>query len=222
MTASIDYIKERFDYFNRLIFAGRLPAVRIALTDASSFLGKCVSKMRRLPDGTAEHYDIEIRISTRHDLPPEVIDDTVIHEMIHYFIVVNGLKDTSSHGDIFKAIMRSINAAHGRHITISHRQRDVAGAAQPPTDSRRKWHAIAVITFHDGHTGVKVLPRIAERIRSYYLQVRRSAGVCGVDLYLHDNPFFNRYPTSSALRYHELDAETIRQQLVGAKPLSDI
>ena len=41
--------------------------------------------------------------------------------MIHYFIAVNQLRDTSSHGRLFRREMARINADGNRHITISYR-----------------------------------------------------------------------------------------------------
>lgn len=138
MKSTIPYIEKKFDEFNQTIFRGRLPKLPIVLSDAATFLGKCECRRMTLPNGQIQYYDFLMRINTRFDLPEREIEDTIIHEMIHYFIFYHGLHDTSSHGEIFKAIMNSINTTHGRHITIRHS--GDSSTAEQATSTRRTWH----------------------------------------------------------------------------------
>lgn len=217
MRPDLKFVDERFDEFNRRMFGGRLPVVRPRLADARTYLGKCIYKVRPLPDGRRETYDFELRISTRMDLPEQVVEDTIIHEMIHYFILVNGLNDTSAHGRIFRAIMGSINDTYGRNITISHKadaaQRESAAAV------RRRWHVIAVVTLADHRRVVKVLPRVEPKVIAYFKTLKGMRQVRGVELYLHDNPFFDRFPTSTSMRMAEVDDAILRDALEGASRL---
>lgn len=199
------------------MFGGRLPRIPIQLSDAAGFMGKCVYQQRRLPNGLTEHHGYILRISTRMDLPENVVEDIIIHEMIHYFILWAGLHDTSSHGHIFRAIMESINAAHGRHITISYRPS--SEEARQEVSGKRTWHVIAAIYFRDGRTGVKVLPRTIPKVLDYHRAAAAHPGVVEVRLYLHDNPFFNRFPTSAALRIHNIDRALLEENLQKARPL---
>lgn len=218
MKATISFIKQKFEEFNRQMFGGRLPDLPVELSDASRFLGMCVSKVTRYPDGREVHSDFRLRINTRIDFPQEVIEDTIIHEMIHYFILYNGLKDTSAHGAIFMAIMNSINATYSRHLTVK-----FSGTAEQHeqfVDTRRRWHIIAVVHFRSGKTGIKVLPRVVPKVIDYYNHVRRAAEVQEIDLFLHNDPFFNRYPTSASYRAHDIDAQTLAEHLTGAHRLS--
>lgn len=199
------------------MFGGKLPDLPVELSDASRFLGMCVSKVTRLPDGRQLYSDFKLRINTRIDLPEDVIEDTIIHEMIHYFILYNGLIDTSAHGAIFRALMNSINDTYGRHITIkfsgTSEQREQA------VDSRKRWHVIAVISFISGQTGVKVLPRVIPKVIDYHNHVSRAPEVKNVDLFLHNDPYFNRYPTSASYKVHSIDPEIISAHLKGAHRL---
>lgn len=197
-----------------------MPRIPIRLSDAKTYLGQCVSQVRTHPDGRREHTDFELRISTRLDLPADMVDDTIIHEMIHYFIHYNGLADTSAHGPIFKSIMHGINTAHGRHLTVSHKttpeQRDEA-------NSRPRWHVIAIIHLRDaapGTVGIKVLPRITEKIIEFHRRVSSAPQVTDIDLYLHNAPYFNRYPSSVALRYHPVPLDEITPHLTAARPIT--
>ncbi|MDE6257314.1 MAG: SprT-like domain-containing protein [Muribaculaceae bacterium] len=121
MKATIKYVENKFDEFNRQMFGGRLPKLPVRMSDAVTFLGMCVAKVRTLPDGRKEHFDFELRVSLRHDIPERDLEDVIIHEMIHYFIMYNELTDSSPHGELFKAMMHSINRTYGRNITISRR-----------------------------------------------------------------------------------------------------
>lgn len=207
------FLQQRFDYFNRLIFGGRLPQVRLRLADARTYLGKCMYKVRPLPDGRREPYDFELRISTRMDLPERVVEDTLIHEMIHYFILVNGLTDSSAHGRIFRSIMASVNDTHGRSITINHKASALnSGAGR----ARSSWHVIAVVDLTDGRRLVKVLPRVEAKVIAYYTTLRSVGEVRGVELYLHSNPFFDRFPTSTSMRMAAVDPDILREALTGA------
>lgn len=199
------------------MFGGRLPMIPIKLSDAKTFLGLCVSKVRKLKDGRKQYYDFEMRINTRIDLPEHVVEDTIIHEMIHYFIGYNGLCDNSAHGAIFKSLMNNINITFGRNISITHHtteeQRTQAAGAKPV------WHVIAVVHLINGSKGVKVLPRYESKVIDYYNYVLHANNVDEIDLYLHNNPFFNRYPTSSAYKIHPIDTELLEENLLNAEPL---
>lgn len=217
MRATKEFVERKFGEFNRLMFGGRLPMPPVYLSDAGSFLGQCVCKVRTLPDGRRENYDFTLRINTRYDLPEQTLEDVIIHEMIHYFIGYNGLIDTSPHGHIFRAMMASINKNFSRNLTVSHKMTPEQHAQAAST--RKKLHVIAAIYFHTGHTGVKVLPRVVSKILDYDKGVGVHPNVMRIEYYLHDNPYFNRYPTSAALKVHEIDAATLQENLKGARRL---
>ncbi|MDE6682478.1 MAG: SprT-like domain-containing protein [Muribaculaceae bacterium] len=218
MKATIRYVEQKFDEFNRLMFGGKLPKLPVRMSDAVTFLGMCVAKVRTLPDGRRQHHDFELRVSLRHDIPERDLEDVIIHEMIHYFIMYNELNDTAPHGELFKAMMRSINRTYGRNITIS--RRSTPEERTRTVEGKRQWHVIASISFLNGKKGVKVLPRVVPKIIDYYRQVSSAPEIARVELFLHDNPFFNRYPTSAALRVHEIDTSLLHENLAGAHTLT--
>lgn len=224
MIPTREYIERKFVEFNDLMFHGRLPAIPISMTDARTILGQCVWKIDNLPGGGRRNHSFALRFSTHYDLPEQDVEDTIIHEMIHYFIAYNGLVDDSPHGRIFRTLMHSINTAYNRRITISHRGETaparggevaIAGMHAP----RAKWHIIAVVTYRDGRVGIKVLPRVVPKVIDYHRKVSRVPEISKVDLYLHNDPFFNVYPTSSALRVHIIDPEALLPHLTSARPL---
>ena len=217
MIPTLPYIEQKFDEFNQLMFEGKLPKLPIVLSNAKTFLGKCVCKQRKRKDGSLENYDFKLRINTRCDLPEQEVEDTIIHEMIHYYIGVNQLKDTSAHGPLFMQIMNAINEKFGRHITVSFKSS--SEQKEQLADKRPRYHVIAVVKFHNGRTGIKVLPRIVDRILYYFNKVSAARDVESVKLYMSNNIFFNRFPNSSALNAVFLEERVITQQLVGAEKM---
>ena len=215
MRATVDYVKSKFDEYNKLMFEGKLPRPSIMLSSAKTFLGKCEFKKRRLPDGRVERYNFCLRINSRFDLTEQELEDTIIHEMIHYYIASNQLKDTSAHGRLFRTMMNGINARFGRHIAISHKPTETQ--KQQAREGRRSWHVVAVVTFTDGRTGVKVLPRIVERITYYYNNVLSAKDVSAIQLYMSNDTFFNQFPNSSALKVSICEEETLKSHLADAE-----
>ncbi|MDE6370794.1 MAG: SprT-like domain-containing protein [Duncaniella sp.] len=221
MKVNKELIEQLFDGFNLRMFGGRLPRVPIVITDARTFLGQCCSKVRAGADGENEHFDFVLKFSNHLDLAKGTVEDTVIHEMIHLFIHYNGLKDTSAHGHLFKALMHSINVGYGRNLTVSHRatpeEKGMQAAAVPVGKGR--WHVVALIELNDGKAGIKVLPRTIQRVVMFYRRVLSAVGVKGVRLWLTDDVWFDRYPVSVAMRYHSADAGEVLARLAQAREL---
>lgn len=199
------------------MFAGRLPKLPIELSDAKTFLGVCVYKKRKLDNGKEEKYDFRLRINTRIDLPEQEVEDTIIHEMIHYFIGVNQMEDSSSHGPLFLHMMNTLNEKFGRHITVSHKGTDEQN--EQAIDTRPRWHVIATVRFKDGRFGIKVLPRVLPRILNYYNKVLENKDIKCIELYMSNNPYFNRFPNSSALNIAYVDETIVNEHLKDAEKM---
>lgn len=218
MKPTVPYIRQKFDAFNRLCFEGKLPEPPITLSHAKGFVGICRFKKRRRWDGSVECYDFRLSMNERMDLPEAEWEDTILHEMIHYYIGINQLRDTSAHGRLFRQMMESINSRFGRHITVSHKT--TAEQREQAIDQRPRWHVVAVAKLKDGRTGIKVIPRIGRRVREYRRGLLASGKVASLDFFLTDDPFFNRFPSSSALKVYFLDPEEVSAHLAGASPLN--
>lgn len=211
MKVTIPYIQQKFDEFNRLMFGGQLPRIPIELKDVKTYIGECVSHKKRLPDGRIQQFDFRLRFNTRYDLSEAVLEDTIIHEMIHYYIGYRQLKDRSSHGPLFKRIMQDINTKYGRHLTITHN--NSADGAGLVCDTKKRWHVVAIVSFKNGKTGIKVLPRIVQRILHYYRCVGSNQTVDSIRLVMTNDRFFNPYPNSTSLYVHYIDRHILEPHL---------
>ena len=199
MKPSLEYIQAHFEDYNRQYFGGALPTLPIKLSHAKGFLGKVTFVRKR--QGLFRGYkneDFVLRINVRIDLPEELVQDTILHEMIHYYIAVNQLKDTSTHGRLFRAEMARINAAGNRHITISHRLNE----EQKAQAHIHKERAIAIVHFADGKTGVKVVPKQERHIRYWHQLAMRRFPINRIDWYLSDDPYFAQFPSSIAMKIY--------------------
>ena len=193
MIATLPFLEKRFDTFNDAYFGGTLPPVPLKLSRAVRSLGSCTYKKRRPLFGKTQFYDFCIHVSTRFDLQEEMLEDILLHEMIHYEILVNQWQDNSAHGKLFRARMEEINRVYGRHISVSHKH--VTPIAQL---AAMKAQVVARVRMKDGRIGVKRLPADAPRIRAYRRGLLRSGEIAAVDFWTED-PYFLRFPKSSAL-----------------------
>ena len=205
MTPTLPFLNERFSHFNAVIFNSQLPPVPIELSRATSFQGACTYRRKRGLLGRMQKYDFRIRISTAMEMSEAELEDVLIHEMIHYYIGVKGIKDSSTHGNVFRSMADDINRRYGRHITVSHRlsrEELVKMKGDKPRD-----RVVALVTMADGRRGIKVLPMRDDRVAFYCHNVSRSDKVRDIRLFKTNHPFFNRYPCSSALNVSFTDAE---------------
>lgn len=206
MTPTISYIQSCFDEYNARFFSSALPPIPIKLSHAKGFLGK-VTFTRRKPSlsawlfGSETSYKNEnfvLRINVRIDLPEELIQDTILHEMIHYYIAVNQLRDTSTHGRLFRQHMARINAGGNRHITISHRLTD----DQRSQAIIHKTRAVALVRFSDGQTGIKVVPNNPQHIRYWEKTAKRRFPVSSIEWHFSSDDYFARFPSSVAMKVY--------------------
>lgn len=143
MITDIQFLSSRFDKFNRMIFKTPLPRPMMHISSAKSFLGQF--KVER--KGVARiNKNYHLILSNRYDLPEDILEDAVIHEMIHFYIHHAGIKDTSSHGQVFKNIMSEINRRFNRHVTVSHR----CTPKQLDSDRCKAHSIICLCTMTDG------------------------------------------------------------------------
>lgn len=209
MTITPAYAKEKIQLFNALYFNGELPEVPVLMSNARSFVGRCEFKRLRLPLRGEKKYDFRLRFSRLFDLSPDEWDDTILHEMIHLWIGVKGIRDTSTHGKVFRQMMDDLNSKHGRNITISHKS--APGEATAPARRQRKTHLVAIVTLKDGRRGIKIIPKSERSIRLFRRGMMYSGMVKSLSFRLSANPYFNRFPSSTALKVYfppqdELDA----------------
>lgn len=117
MQITTEHMKAWFTELNGMYFNGELPVPRLKTGNSRTQAGSMSCKYRRFP-GVRKCYDFCIRLSNYYDISEDEFRNVFMHEMIHYYIAVKGLRDTSPHGTLFRRIMNSLNA-RGWHITVT-------------------------------------------------------------------------------------------------------
>ena len=207
------FILATFRKFDDLCFGGSLPCVPVVLTKARTFVGKiCYRGRRTLLGRTLKAKDFQMRISVLFDLPEQEWEDVVIHEMIHLSIALRGIRDTSSHGKVFRETMDSINTRYGRHITVRHK-----GEAPRPQAPRLNY--ICVSRFEDGRWGVTSctqdkVPVLQRTLPRYYR-------LSSMAWYTSTDPFFNRFPRSRTPKIYKITLEELEAHLPGITEIAE-
>ena len=217
MKASVDYVKRKFDEFNRLCFDGKLKPLPVRLSSARTFLGQLQYRKDQLPDGQWHFYDFELRISTLIDRPENVVEDTILHEMIHYYIRSNQIQELTSHGATFIKIMKDINVRFNRNITVRHE----GTKEESDGDTQVRQHWFCVLKFRNGQYGITVSTK--SRLFQLWDDFAQMSSVTSAKWYTTLDPYFNRYPRSTSAKcFVVTDYEELEIHLADAKELERV
>ena len=213
MIATLPFVEDKFHYFNELCFGGALPPIPFSLVKARSFLGKVeYVRVRGLFGREVGRSDFRMKISVSFDLPEAELEDVVLHEMIHYYIAVRGIKDSSAHGDVFRGMMNDFNARFGRHITVRHR---MSADSQRVASRKESPRYVCVSTFRDGRMGVTV----CSETKVQYL--RRALPQCfslqKMEWFVSRDPFFTRFPRARTPKIYRISQQDLAQHLADAE-----
>ena len=156
MTITIKEISEQFDKWNKTIFNNELPVPAFELMQTKRLLGQF--KCQRI---SRDQFGYTIRISTFYDRPMASYIDTIVHEMLHYYIKFKGIKDTSSHGREWKSMAAKISRKYG--LTITRTNLAGGGASEAVIEKNAgknvgKYEYVVVCKMRDGHYGAAVAP----------------------------------------------------------------
>lgn len=186
MRANKEYVTEKFNEFNRTIFGNELPSINIRIGNAKTMLGSISYKKKTTWKKTV-YYDFKLTVSSYSELTEKEIEDVIIHEMIHYYILYFNIKDTSSHGVTFRRIMNSINKNFKRNITISKRN-----ATPLPERSATKLYLVCTGELANGKLAVSVIPK--SKIFTFWSLLPKLFKIRNVKWYASRDKYFDRYP----------------------------
>ena len=210
---TLEFLNQKFDELNELCFGGALPKVSIRLSKARTYLGQLGFKRKRPLFGKTQYYDFVLRISTRLEQTEEEIIDTLLHEMIHLYIASHQLKDSSSHGKVFRQMMNDLNQRFGRHITISHRKTK----DELNQDTQRRQHLVCVSTLASGERGITIAAK--SRLLLLWDQIPRIPEIVSQTWYVSYDPYFNRFPRALTPKVYRISASDLDLHLKAARPL---
>lgn len=212
MEITIDYLQQAFSKYNALMFEGKLPLPVLKLSKARTHLGQLVYKRRKSWMKT-KLYDFTISVSTYYNLSQAEIDDVMIHEMIHYYIVFMGIKDTSSHGLVFRKMMSEINTKYGRHLNISATTKEM----QTSTPRKPTPCLVLAIEMTDGTCYLSsVHPSFAHKLS---LSLSRIPNLASHSWYTSSDSFFQNMPRVRSLRGRKVSKEVFEEMIGRMSPV---
>lgn len=152
MTITLKEIKEQFDIWNKKAFNGELPTPAFELMQTKSLLGQfCPRKVMGVPT-------YKIRISVYYDRPLQSYIDTIVHEMLHFYIKFKGIKDTSSHGIKWKRMAAELSRKF--NLTITRTNPAGGGVSEAVIEKKKnsKCEYVFVCQLTNGRYGAAVAP----------------------------------------------------------------
>ncbi len=214
MRPTLQYILDKFDYYNRLCFAGQLKRPPIRLNTRYASMGLTKGRRINAPDGKSYWTDLSIEISIRRDLPEIEYIDTLVHEMIHYYILSNNLHDDSPHGSLFHQKMEEITRKHGIRITIA-----FDPSEEEMVKSITRYRYVCVAEMDDGHMAFAVVAR--SKVFEFWPLMSRIKGVKEVHWYASNRQIFEIFPVAVSPRLMIIEADKIHHYLTGAQELEN-
>lgn len=155
-----------------------------------------------------------IKVTKYYDLPEREYQNVLLHEMIHYYIAYQRIKDTSAHGQVFRAMMNELNSRHGWNIMVR------VDTRQWAANDQRKGKRRLVLAFrtHDGKHYLAVINgRYFDAIEK---QVKRCNAILSHQWLSSDDEFFSNFPVSRTLRAMKVSPETFAEK-TSATPKAD-
>ena len=199
MIPTKEYIEKKFEEYNRSMFGGKLKPLPVRLSNARTFLGAVRYRKKRSLLGRWHYSDFQFFISTKVDQPEKTVEDTIIHEMIHYWI--------------FSSQMQEINARFNRNVTISHRKTK----EEMENDKERRQHLVCISQLTGGRTGITLACKSS--IFTLWDRFTAHPEVEHSLWYISADPFFNRFPRSRTLKIYRISPTDLKQHSKDFHPL---
>ena len=194
MELTVAYLRERFRALNALYFDDQLPLPQLQVSRARTQLGQfsCM-RFRKNIFSKATCTNFKIKISEYYEQTADEIDDTLLHEMIHYLIAFRGQRDASAHGPLFRVEMARLNAL-GRHITISVR----TASFSPAVARRRRQHLVLAMQDNRGRFFLSVV-HPAYRV-FVERQLQQAPTIVAHQWQVSNSDYFDTFPQVRSLR----------------------
>ena len=213
MEITVAYLQETFRKYNEEIFGNALPMPNLRVSNAKRRLGSMHCRIQKTWRNT--HRSFTIVVSNYYDVPLSLIEDTLIHEMIHYEIAYKKLKDTSAHGTLFRQRMDEINRKHHRNITISKRMTDYA----PRKNDQTETYLVLAIEMNDGSHLLSSVARTV--LADLERQIKRVEKISNFCWYVTQDAYFRSFPKVRTLRARAVSTEFFTNLTAQMTPVRD-
>ena len=212
MRPTLQQLISKFHHFNHLIFEDKLPLPEIRQTTDVYRAGCTSSHVMRHADGSLTQRWV-IRISVRFDKPESHFDDVLVHEMIHYYIGYNNLKDNDSHGELFVRMMNEINEKYGMNIL----GRGVF-SNEEVSQLRPRQRYFCVVQTEDGQVAFQVVAK--NKVIEVWDFLKTVPDIKKMTWYTSFNPRLGFAPLTTGPSLSYIDEASLQELLEGAVVLS--
>lgn len=108
MIATVEYLTELFWECNKVYFDNTLPTPYIELFDSLKHIARFEYSKNKKGSKKPIRNQI-IKFTKNYDFDENIIRDIMVHEMIHYYIAWNRIKDNKAHGKQFMEMAEEYN-----------------------------------------------------------------------------------------------------------------
>lgn len=154
MELTITYLRNKFNQFNKEFFNNELPSIEIKISRSKRTFG---SYRFQRPRYFGKETPIAILISNYYQQTGNQYCETLIHEMIHYYLSIKNLgRYDDCHGYYFQKEMKRINDLQSKYkITV----RGCSDGLTTKNEIKGKVYRILVFEYN----GRKYLSRVSDR-----------------------------------------------------------
>ena len=117
MIADFNTMPEMFWKCNEKYFNNELPTPKYGLMNKTSILARFEYYKDKKGKNPIKWQ--KILFSDCFDFDEKVFEDIMVHELIHYHIAWNGIKDNKMHGKEFMRLANEMNEKYGLNVTAT-------------------------------------------------------------------------------------------------------
>lgn len=221
MQIDIIWLRDNFRQFNKQYFDDKLPEPRFFIGRSKSQLGSLAYKRglvlgRQLFSRGNSANAFTLSMSNFYDQTEYQFRNVLLHEMIHLSIAASGVKDSSTHGVVFRGIMARLNR-EGWNIQVMTKMEGTKKAYTGSQTIIRQYLVLAIETSNGKRYLSSVNPRFAREINAKMQKVKE---VVAYKWYTTDNRWFENMPRVRSLRGCHVDAATYEKHTSSMTPIT--
>ena len=204
MKLTIDYLENKFLFYNVKYFYGALRIPMFKIISSSNRLGYMrVERERNSDCSISKKYTIAV--SKYYDRTEKEYDNTLIHEMIHLYIDQQNIKDTSSHGRIFKQECFRINDDGWDLSRCTDTSKwKLSNEAQKRVERKLKNASYNVIVYREPK-GTQFIFRVSNGNEQRYYDHLKNRCKLECKMFVSNDPIFDKLPNCrNRIRGHRI------------------
>ncbi|MDE6377686.1 MAG: SprT-like domain-containing protein [Duncaniella sp.] len=119
------------------------------------------------------------------------VDSVIVHEMIHQYIAVARLRDTSSHGRLFRSFMTALNRRFAGQLELHVSTRSSIPATAATERRSSSPHILAVVTDADHFFCCRVMRSAVRSLHTLLRRLLSGRQIAGYGWYISSDPYFD-------------------------------